>query len=135
MLLAYNINTGQRHLRVTATKTKADYTRFMDWVVATRYPDVPTIKLVQDNYSTHTYGDFYEHLPVGRARAAAPPTRVSLYPQIRLLSQQDRNRVLGSFPAVPEPTHWQRATTRRRSPGLASQPKRGRHQNLLVFHH
>ena len=29
---------------------------------------MPTIKLVQDNYSTHTYGAFYEHLPVERVR-------------------------------------------------------------------
>ncbi|WP_188563936.1 transposase, partial [Hymenobacter frigidus] len=67
VLLAYNIDTGQHHLQVTATKTKADYARFMDGVVATHYPDVPTIQLVQDNYSTHTYGAFYEHLPVERA--------------------------------------------------------------------
>lgn len=68
MLLAYNSDTDQRHLQATVTKTKADYARFMDWVVATHYPDVPTIKLVQDNYSTHTYGAFYEQLPVERAR-------------------------------------------------------------------
>ena len=68
VLLAYNIDTGQRHLRVTATKTKADYAQFMDGVVATHYPDVPTIQLVQDHCSTHTYGAFYEHLPVDRAR-------------------------------------------------------------------
>ena len=68
VLLAYNIDTGQRHLQVTATKTKADYARFMDWVVATYYPEAPLLKVVQDNYSTHTYGAFYEHLPVERAR-------------------------------------------------------------------
>lgn len=68
VLLAYNIDTGQRHLQVTTTKTKADYARFMDWLVQTHYPDAPKIKLVQDNYSTHTYGAFYEHLPVETAR-------------------------------------------------------------------
>ena len=40
----------------------------MDGVAATRYPDVPTSKLVQNTYSTRTYGAFYEHLPVARAR-------------------------------------------------------------------
>ena len=68
VLLAYNIDTGQRHLQVTTTKTKADYAGFMDWVVATHYPEAVTIKLVQDNYSTHTYGAFYEHLPLETAR-------------------------------------------------------------------
>ena len=32
------------------------------------YPDAPKIKLVQDNYSTHSYGAFHEHLPVETAR-------------------------------------------------------------------
>ena len=62
VLLAYTIDTGQRHLHVTATKTKADYARFMDGVVAPHYPDVPTIQVVQDNYSTQRdeHGNFYE---------------------------------------------------------------------------
>ena len=34
VLLAYNIDSGQRHLQVTATKNKDGYARFMDWVVA-----------------------------------------------------------------------------------------------------
>ena len=68
VLLAYNPDTGQRHLRVTTTKTKADYAHFMDWLVQTHYPDAAKIQLVQDNYSTHTYGAFYEHLPVETAR-------------------------------------------------------------------
>jgi hypothetical protein len=69
VLLAYNIDTGQRHLQVRTTKTKADYAQFMDWLVQTHYPQAPTIQLVQDNYSTHRYGAFYEHLPVDTARA------------------------------------------------------------------
>ncbi len=40
----------------------------MDVRVQTHYPDAQKIKLVQDNYSTHTYGAFYEHLPVETAR-------------------------------------------------------------------
>lgn len=69
MLLAYNIDTGQRHLQVTSTKTKAEYAHFMDWLVREHYPQATTIQLVQDNYSTHSYGAFYEHLPLDTARA------------------------------------------------------------------
>ena len=68
VLLAYNLDTGQRHLRVTTTKNKGDYAHFMDWLVQTHYPDAQKIKLVQDNYSTHCYGAFYENLPVETAR-------------------------------------------------------------------
>ena len=51
------------------TETKADYAHFMDWVVHTHYPEATRIQLVQDNYSTHCYGAFYEHLPLDTARA------------------------------------------------------------------
>ena len=68
VLLAYDIDTGQRHLQVTTTKTKADYARFMVWLVQTHYPNAAKIKLVQDNYAAHAYGAFYEHLPLDTAR-------------------------------------------------------------------
>jgi len=68
VLLAYDIDTGKRYLKVTKTKTKEDYAHFMKWLIQTHYPDAGKIKLVQDNYSTHTYGAFYEHLPFEEAR-------------------------------------------------------------------
>jgi hypothetical protein len=68
VLLAYDIDTGQRYLRVTETKTKADYSEFMQWLCQTHYPQTPKIKLVQDNYSSHSYGAFYENLPFEEAR-------------------------------------------------------------------
>ena len=73
VLLVYNPDTGQRHLQVTTTKTKVDYVHFMDWPVQTHYSETPKIKLVQDNYSTHSYGAFYENLPVETARHLCPP--------------------------------------------------------------
>ena len=57
-LLVNNPDTGQRHVQVTAAKTKADYAQFLDWPVHTHYPDAQKIKLVQDSYSTHRYGAF-----------------------------------------------------------------------------
>ncbi|RZJ57610.1 MAG: IS630 family transposase [Hymenobacter sp.] len=68
VLLAYNLDTGQRHLQGTATKTKADYAQFMAWLVETHYSEAAKIKLVQDNHSTHTYGASYENLPLETAR-------------------------------------------------------------------
>lgn len=68
ILLAYNIDTGQRHLKVTTTKTKADYADFMQWISSEHYPTAQKIQLVQDNYNTHSYGSFYENLPLEEAR-------------------------------------------------------------------
>lgn len=67
VLLAYYLDRGQRYLQVRAQRTKADYADFMDWLAHTHYADVAKIQVVQDNLNTHTYGAFYEHLPVARA--------------------------------------------------------------------
>ena len=68
VLLAYNIDTGQRHLQVTTTKKKSDYAHFMQWVSQEYYADARKIQLMQDNYGTHCYGAFYENLPFEEAR-------------------------------------------------------------------
>lgn len=67
ILLAYDIDRGQRYLQVRGRRTKADYADFMQWLVRTHYPTMPKIQVVQDNLNTHTYGSFYEHLPCTRA--------------------------------------------------------------------
>lgn len=67
LLLAYDIDTGQRYTVVSDTRTKADYARFMDWIEREHYSDKEEIIVIQDNLNTHTKGSFYENLPVQRA--------------------------------------------------------------------
>lgn len=69
VLLAYDLDRGQRYLQVRPQRTKADYADFMDWLVHTHYAAVPKLQIVQDNLNTHTYGAFYEHLPLARTHA------------------------------------------------------------------
>lgn len=68
VLLAYDIDSGQRYLQVRETKKKSDYAEFMKWLSDTHYPNTEKIKLVQDNYATHCYGSFYENLPFEEGR-------------------------------------------------------------------
>lgn len=68
VLLAYDLDTGQRYTQVRQQRTKADYAEFMYELISTYYADVEYIDLVQDNLNTHKYGSFYEHLPVAQAR-------------------------------------------------------------------
>jgi transposase len=67
LLLAYDIDTGQRYTIVSETRTKADYAKFMDWLEREHYQDKEKIIVIQDNLNTHTKGSFYENLPVQRA--------------------------------------------------------------------
>jgi hypothetical protein len=69
VLLAYDIDRGQRYMMVSPTKKREDYARFMAWLEKEHYADFQKVKVVQDNYSTHTYGSFYEHLEPAQARA------------------------------------------------------------------
>lgn len=68
VLLAYDLDTGQRYTQVRKQRTKADYAEFMAEVVSTYYADVEYVDLVQDNLDTHKYGSFYERLPLAQAR-------------------------------------------------------------------
>ena len=67
VLLAYDLERGQRYVQVRARRTKQDYAEFMEWLVSTHYPDTQKLLVVQDNLNTHSYGAFYEHLPCARA--------------------------------------------------------------------
>jgi hypothetical protein len=69
VLLAYDLERGQRYVQVRARRTKQDYAEFMEWLASTHYPDTQKLLLVQDNLNTHSYGAFYEHLPCERAFA------------------------------------------------------------------
>jgi len=68
ILLAYDIDTGQRYTQVRERRTKKDYAQFMQWLTSTHYQHVEGIEVVQDNLNTHAYGSFYEHMPAHKAR-------------------------------------------------------------------
>lgn len=68
ILLAYDIDTGQRCVQVSKRRTKLDYARFMEWLAREHYRHVEHIELVQDNLNTHSHGSFYENLPAADAR-------------------------------------------------------------------
>lgn len=71
ILLAYDMDTGQRYLQVREQRTKKDYAQFMEWLAKEHYAHVEEIELVQDNLNTHSYGSFYENLPAREARELA----------------------------------------------------------------
>lgn len=68
VLLAYDLDTGQRYTETSERRTKADYAAFIERIFSTYYADKEFVDLVQDNLNTHKYGSFYEHLPLATAR-------------------------------------------------------------------
>ncbi len=58
--------SGLRVIRVFKQRTKKQYALFMQ-EFASLYPDAKCIQLVQDNLNTHSFGSFYESLPVDEA--------------------------------------------------------------------
>lgn len=67
VFMIYDMNKGLRYGKVSERRTKADYAAFIDEVLKEHYREVEKIELVQDNLNTHTFGSFYEYLPVDRA--------------------------------------------------------------------
>ena len=71
VFLAFEPHTGLRYVEVRERRTAQDYAEFMQTVLAQHYPEVASIRLVQDNLNTHTPGSFYEVLPPAEAFALA----------------------------------------------------------------
>jgi len=67
LLIAYDLDRGQRYLQVRDQRTKRDYAEFMHWLATTHYADVTKVQVVQDNLNTHTYGSFYLTFPALQA--------------------------------------------------------------------
>jgi hypothetical protein len=61
LLVAIEPLTGKRIVETSRQRTKADYCRFMQRVVAS-FPQAEKIVLVQDNLNTHNASSFYENL-------------------------------------------------------------------------
>lgn len=59
-LLAYNMDTGQRHVQISDTKKKVDYAQFIAQIIDNQYADAKGFIIIQDNLNTHTKGAFYK---------------------------------------------------------------------------
>ena len=70
LLVAFEPLTGNRLVETSKQRTKADYCRFMQRVIA-MYPNAEKLVLVQDNLNTHHASSFYENLPPQEAFALA----------------------------------------------------------------
>ena len=81
VLLAYNMDTGQRHAVVSHTKKKMDYATFIASVLDTHYPDAKKVHLIQDNLNTHTKGSFYLAFDPKRAKQYAKKLQFHFTPK------------------------------------------------------
>lgn len=68
VLLAYNLDTGQRYTDVRPQRTKVDYARFVATAIEHLCPTVRRVRLIQDNLNTHTAGAFYQAFDAATAR-------------------------------------------------------------------
>lgn len=64
ILLAYDMDRGQRHLEARARRTKADFALFWAHLALVVFAFARRIDVVLDNLNTHNYGSFYENLPL-----------------------------------------------------------------------
>ena len=68
VLLAYNLETGQRFTQVLPQRTKEDYARFVAAAIERLSPSATRVRLLQDNLNTHTAGAFYQAFDAPTAR-------------------------------------------------------------------
>jgi hypothetical protein len=72
---------GQRTVQVTDQRTRADWARFMEYLLVAVYPEVTVLVLVMDNLNTHTIGSLYEAFAPATARALAERLEIHYTPK------------------------------------------------------
>jgi DDE superfamily endonuclease len=72
---------GQRTVRVTDQRTRADWARFVEYLLVAVYPEVAVLVLVMDNLNTHTTGSLYEAFAPATARALAERLEIHYTPK------------------------------------------------------
>ena len=68
---------GRRTIKVTKTRKKVDFARFVRTLVKTKYPAATEIRIVLDNLNTHFKNSFYETF--AKEEAAEILSRVAFY--------------------------------------------------------
>jgi len=59
---------GKRYIKVTEKKTKTDWAAFVKEIADEHYPSAEKIRLVMDNYATHSPAALYEAFPPEEAK-------------------------------------------------------------------
>ena len=110
LLLAYDIDTGERHAQIRKRRTKQDFAIFFDWLEQ-KYAHVDTLLVVLDNLNTHAIGSFYEYLSIERAAELRKKIKFEYTPkhgswlnmveiEFSALSRQCLNRRIGNIEAL-----------------------------------
>jgi transposase len=68
LFVILDVHRPWRKVKVTERRTAQDYAQCMRELVDVHYPDAESIRVVQDNLSTHTAGALYEAFPPAEAR-------------------------------------------------------------------
>ncbi len=118
---------GQRHVQVTAQRTKQDWARFIRELVDVHYPAVEQVVLVVDNLNTHVAAALYEAFPAAEARRLWQKLEVHYTPkhgswlnmaeiELGILTRQCLRRRLPDIATLArEATAWERDRNARAS--------------------
>lgn len=116
VLLAYDLDSGQRYVEVRKRRTKRDYAEFMQALRLQHYPNAQQIHILQDNLNTHQPGSFYDHFDAVTAHELSKqfvfhytPTHASWLNMAEIefaaLSKQCLDRGIGDL-ATLEKRYW-----------------------------
>ncbi len=68
LFVLLDVHRSWRKVKVTERRAAVDYAQCMRELVDVHYPDAETIRVVQDNLSTHSAGALYQTFPPAEAR-------------------------------------------------------------------
>lgn len=81
LFITFEPLTGQRQVKVTERRTRADWAEVIRELVDERYPQAEKLILVMDNLNTHSLGSLYETFPAAEARRLAEKIELHFTPK------------------------------------------------------
>ncbi len=126
VLLAYNLESGQRYTQVLPQRTKVDYARFVAAAIEQLCPEAERVRVIQDNLNTHTAGAFYQAFDAASARKLVKCLEMHYTPkhaswlnlaeiEFSALARQCLDRRIGTIEALAtEVAAWEAARNARK---------------------
>ncbi len=82
---------GKRIVKVTDTRTKADFACFVEELLNNHFPKADYIQLVVDNLNTHFERSFYETMGHQKSFPDTEANKIYLHPETCKLAEYGRN--------------------------------------------
>ena len=134
LFVCIDVHRPWRKVKVTERRAGEDYAQCMRELTDVHYPDAESIRVVQDNLSTHSAGALYEAFVPAEARRILRRLAFHYTPKHASLAQHGRDRDRRAPRPVPEPQNRRPQAPHQRNRRMGTTTKRRQRPHQMDVH-